>query len=346
MKRIRMIGLLLCCALLLCACGKKQQQETPVVPEEPPVVEPEAPELPEEPEKPEESVAPDSREVAALRAMARDAGCLCAATYLGFGEDIDSFLRETEEGATLQSAWIFLQEIPAEQYVEYEGEEIYCIVPADPEARVEVFTFSVDESSNYAGRQEERLYGGEHGQVLLLRGNVSDIMPNISVTITDSSGRSLRYEPYLSLKDGALGLPEGGGVLDFTLRYPGRGYEEPGGRFAGTWKGKAAGEDGVESECTIVLSQDGTAKYRIVQKGELAEELTGSYLLSRADENSLRLLVMSTGGRNFNSAAPRTLLGEFMLVPERDGGLYFTHLYGDPLLPGLENTTVAFRHAG
>lgn len=343
MKRTRMVSLLLCCALLLCACGKKQQGEAPVVPEEPPVVEPEPPELPEEPE---ESVTPDSRELAALRAMAREADCLCAVTYLGYGTNIDGFLRETDEGATLQNAWIFLQEIPMEQYVEYQGEEIYCIVPADPEATVEVYTFSVDESNNYAGQEGERLYHGEHGQVLLLRGNVSDIMPNISVTITDSSGRSLRYQPHLSLRDGSLGLPEEGGVFDFTLRYPGRGYEEPGGRFAGTWKGKATGEDGVESECTIILSQDGTAKYRIVQKGELAEELTGSYLLSRADENSLRLSLTSVGGRSFNSAAPRSLLGEFMLVPERDGGLYFTHLYGDPLLPGLENATIAFQSAG
>ncbi|MBQ2223129.1 MAG: hypothetical protein II420_00045, partial [Oscillospiraceae bacterium] len=140
MKRTRMVSLLLCCALLLCACGKKQQGEAPVVPEEPPVVEPEPPELPEEPE---ESVTPDSRELAALRAMAREADCLCAVTYLGYGTNIGGFLRETDEGATLQNAWIFLQEIPMEQYVEYQGEEIYCIVPADPEATVEVYTFSV-----------------------------------------------------------------------------------------------------------------------------------------------------------------------------------------------------------
>ena len=335
MKRLPLLSALRCTALLLAACAARPQGEAPGVPEPPPAVQPQEP--------PEESAAPENEEIAALRAMARDADCLCAMTYLGYGTNIAGFLRETDEGKALREAWPFLTEIPPQQYVEYEGDEIYCVIPADPEAVISVHAVSIDDGG--AVREGTQLYRGQHGQALLLRGNVSDIVPNVSVTVSEPDGGSCTFQPALSLKDGSLGVSEGDGVLDFTIRYPGRGYRAPEGSFVGVWEARAQDGAGAAYDCTLTFFRDGTMVCGIAQDGVQWEELTGSYLVSRSDGNVVRMDLTRTGGQRLaDGAPPYALLGEFMLV-EEDQTLYVTHLYGAALLDDTENETIVFHAA-
>lgn len=45
------------------------------------------------------------------------------------------------------------------------------------------------------------------------------IMPNTQVTVTAADGTAIIYQPFLSLRDGSLAVPEDGTVYDFTV-YP------------------------------------------------------------------------------------------------------------------------------
>lgn len=45
------------------------------------------------------------------------------------------------------------------------------------------------------------------------------IMPNTQVTVTAADGTTVIYQPFLSLRDGSLAVPEDGTVYDFTV-YP------------------------------------------------------------------------------------------------------------------------------
>lgn len=47
----------------------------------------------------------------------------------------------------------------------------------------------------------------------------NDIMPNTQVTVTAADGTAIIYQPFLSLRDGSLAVPEDGTVYDFTV-YP------------------------------------------------------------------------------------------------------------------------------
>ena len=87
-----------------------------------------------------------------------------------------------------------------------DGGEIYCIIPTDPKAKVSVTKW--DES--VAPTVGETLYDSKHGEPFFVQGNVSDIMPNLSVNISDSKGKTLaQYHPCISLMDGSICTPDG-----------------------------------------------------------------------------------------------------------------------------------------
>ncbi len=58
---------------------------------------------------------------------------------------------------------------------------------------------------------------------VFIRGNISDIMPNIQVVITTDDGKTQEYYPSLSLENGTLS--KGQQIYDFTP------YELIGGHF-------------------------------------------------------------------------------------------------------------------
>lgn len=65
----------------------------------------------------------------------------------------------------------------------------------------------------------ELLYHGSGAAPVYLIANESDIMPNTQVTVTAADGTAIIYQPFLSLRDGSLAVPEDGTVYDFTV-YP------------------------------------------------------------------------------------------------------------------------------
>ena len=210
MKRILCALLSALLLLTLTACGGKKPAEDPSV--QPPVEQPDPPDSPA-PSEAEQSLAD-------LRETIRAAGAVLGCAYLGStGGEESTDLTALLEGADCLTAYPFLREIPAEQVVAPGGWDIYCIVPADEDVSITVNEFgwpSWDAEGPVAG---EVLWESGSGTPLCIAANVSDIMPDTQVTVTAADGTAIIYQPFLSLRDGSLAVPEDGTVYDFTV-YP------------------------------------------------------------------------------------------------------------------------------
>lgn len=210
MKRILCALLSALLLLTLTACGGKKPAEDPSV--QPPVEQPDPPDSPA-PSEAEQSLAD-------LRETIRAAGAVLGCAYLGStGGEESTDLTALLEGADCLTAYPFLREIPAEQVVAPGGWDIYCIVPADEDVSITVNEFgwpSWDAEGPVAGGV---LWESGSGTPLCIAANVSDIMPDTQITVTAADGTAIIYQPFLSLRDGSLAVPEDGTVYDFTV-YP------------------------------------------------------------------------------------------------------------------------------
>lgn len=156
-----------------------------------------------------------------LRQEIADSGSLLGVAYLGVMADADSDITAW----LADSGWIqtfpFLAELTAQQTVTRPGNEVYCIVPADEKAGLTVRAYDLLDDASPAG---DVLYESDGGAPVCLRGNVSDIMPNMEVTVSGAGGETV-YRPALSLMDGAVSvIADGGSVYDFT---PGASHDAP-----------------------------------------------------------------------------------------------------------------------
>ena len=145
MKRLLKIGLVLLLAFSCAACGGSDDGDTS--PSSPSSV----PSRPVPTPAPTPTPTPDTsdstfnEDLMWLRQSMIETPYIAAAGYLGLfqGEydDLDEYLAYV--GIT--EYYSFLNEIPEENYIELEGEQLYCIVPRDEEAEVYVYEWVIDE---------------------------------------------------------------------------------------------------------------------------------------------------------------------------------------------------------
>lgn len=196
--------------LTLTACGGKRSAEDPSA--QPPVEQPDTPDTPA-PSEAEQSLAD-------LRKTIRAAGAVLGCAYLGSTNGNDALdLHALLEDNGYAARYPFLLDLPSKLAVSTGGWEIYCIVPADEDVSITVNEFgwpSWDAEGPVAG---EVLWESGSGTPLCIAANVSDIMPDTQITVTAADGTAIIYQPFLSLRDGSLAVPEDGTVYDFTV-YP------------------------------------------------------------------------------------------------------------------------------
>ena len=197
MKRILFL-LFTLTLMLLTACGVQADS----VPTPDGAVSP----VPQEPLAEEQVQETDSAALSALRQSAAEADCPCAVAYLNFSFDAADFPVIPD---TLKETCPFLADAVC---VDAGGEDVYAIVPADPEAAIKVYDCSTRTETEAA----KVLAFSGHGDIVLLRCNESDIMSNVFVHVVNRYGTIFEFSPFLSLKDGRLGTT---GVYDFT-EYP------------------------------------------------------------------------------------------------------------------------------
>lgn len=156
-----------------------------------------------------------------LRQEIADSGSLLGVAYLGVMADADSDITEWLADSGWTQTFPFLAELTAQQTVTRPGNEVYCIVPADEKARLTVRAYDPLDDASPVG---DMLYEGADGAPVCLRGNISDIMPNMEVTVSGAGGETV-YRPALSLMDGTVSvIADGGSVYDFT---PGASHDAP-----------------------------------------------------------------------------------------------------------------------
>ena len=162
--------------------------------------------VPQEPLADEQEQETDSAALSALRQAATETNCPCAVAYLNFTFDAADFPAIPD---ALAESCPFLADAVC---VDAGGDDIYAIVPSDPEAAVKVYDCSTRTETEAA----KVLAFTGRGDIVLLRCNESDIMSNVFVHVVNRYGTIFEFEPFLSLENGRLGTT---GVYDFT-EYP------------------------------------------------------------------------------------------------------------------------------
>ena len=254
--------------------------------------------------------------LARLREQTETTGNLMAVAFLGtLSEGGQEACDELVEPLLESSP--FLSDLDWEKAAIASGMEVYCVVGRDPDCRITVNEWSIDE--NGQGKAGEKLYDSDSGEPVLLMGNVSDIMPNLMVTVTTTDGEALSYAPCLSLKDGMLDRGGTEGVYDFTVYFdlPPEGIPD----YSGGWG------------AFHVADGDGRV---------ILERFTGT-AVNNEDEGTVTLDLTTTGGVYLEEGAPEyTSAGTFRAeMPDRDT-LILTNLDGEPLLYGLEGQSITF----
>lgn len=170
----------------------------------------------EEPPAVSDEWSPDIAE----RKEINDSGSLCGIVYLGYiFEEGESGLPCRELFLSSEYAQQFPEicDIPNENCVSAGGGEAYLVIPGKKEYKVTVYRWILNEENEYMGEPGEVLFTSESGAPFLLRCNVSDIMQNSLIEITDEAGEQFSWNPWLSLRDGTVGVdPDKMKVFDFT----------------------------------------------------------------------------------------------------------------------------------
>lgn len=272
-------------------------------------------------------------QMAELQQQLYDEGCLAAVAYLGSCEGNFMEIQAYLENSGLTEALPLLQELTSENFIETEGLELYFVVTRD-DVGLTVYRQGMDEDT-YALTWEESLYVGYEPAPLLLRGNVSEIFPNLSLFIEGQGGETLDYSPCLSLEDGRL--EKARLVLDMTP------YDSiPGGVYVpedswqsncvGSWYGQATTAEGEEVLLELILNYDGAATYSYGFLGEeFYEYFEGTWWFEDEDTFCLSLY----GGNLYDAELQYEFYGEF-LWDYAFHNFALTHSDGYSLIYGLD----------
>ena len=155
-----------------------------------------------------------------IRAQGSQMGYGCFVSFLGYADNTQEFLQQSPQAEKYKNTLPFLWQLDQSQYVDdgsLPGNEIYCIIPCDENVSVVVQEYALDPETGEEVQNTRQLYSSQTGQPFIIRCNVSDIIPNVRIIITDSSGNELIYSPSISLRDGAVSIPDSGNVGDLTL---------------------------------------------------------------------------------------------------------------------------------
>lgn len=313
-KRTLSLTLVLVLLLGLTACGAEQTAEQP---EQTPaaVTQPTQPESEPDPE-------PEDASLTQLRDRLTEGDYLCAIAYLGKVEDpanLSALLQSSDYAAE----YPFLTSIPQDRTVAYEGTEAYCLVPRDPSAEVTVQEFISNAANQYQGELGKTLYHSDQGSPVILIGNVSDVIPNLQVTLTGSDGETLVYNPSLSMCDGTVDLPVSPKVYDFSCYQPQETSSTSTG-FLGAWQAEGG---------KLTFSEDGTMSFAPAAAGEMAGTFYVITNSSQYPAGSVLFEMTRDGDTDFWGIFTLTRSGSTLTV---------THVSGDQL---LDSQTVTFTAA-
>ncbi len=293
-----------------------------------------------------ESTAPSTTEKAPvadpmseLQEQLFEEGCLCAVAYLGVCEGNFIDIQDYLQNSGLTEALPLLQELTSESFIEAEGMELYLVVPRQ-DVGITVYEQVLDEET-YELTWGSSLYVGFEAEPLLLRGNISDIVPNLGLFIEGQGGETMEYSPCLSLENGLLA--QNPMICDISPyeTIPG-GFDGPAVGDAdsciGSWYAEVPGAEGETLLLELILNYEGVASYGYGPVGEeFYEYFQGTWW--HDDEGTLCLSLH--GGNLYDAELQYDFYGEF-LWDYAFHSLSLAHTDGDSLIRGLEGSELCF----
>ena len=147
---------------------------------------------------------------------------IVAVAFVGYCTSFDDF-HAIPTYTDLKKHYALPDDIP---FIDHTGDELYLVIPRDPNASVAVNSVPVESLTNPdTDAHGSILYKSEEGTPFFIRCQSSGGMTNAELIIVDNNKRELTYRPQLSTTDGSLMTPgnvgEGeGSVLDITQPQP------------------------------------------------------------------------------------------------------------------------------
>ena len=191
--------------------------------------------------------------------------------------------------------------------VDLGGDDVYLIVPAHDGIRAQVHEYCIDfEAETEDGYEEvigKTVYDRTDGEPFLLVANVSDIVPNALLTLSDEEGGEVSFSPMISLADGSITLTntETAYVRDITVPIE-VGFEDYGDAqwndhpaerddLTGTWTSSyAADAEGNYKEIYLEFTEDGNFDLTVTdQEHTYFERYRGGYSFSTEEEGLISL---------------------------------------------------------
>lgn len=333
MKKILIVIAVILCLLLLASCGGGEEPTT-IPSTEATTTQP--------------TVESESKKaLAEFQKLMKDDNYLCGVAYLGYySEDIGVIIEDLQYKG-IYDKHKFLSEIKRKDFYSLEGSEFYAVVPAEGvKVKVNEYSFN-EEGIGYAVRE---IVDITDGTPVFLRGNISDIMANIQLIITDDNGYEVEYLPSMSLENGLLS--KGQQIYDFSPydliggHFENISSSEDAPAFVGIWWGEHTDGDGNELSLNLTLKADGEAEYSYgFGNSEIFEQFSGSWY--KEDDDKINLIMfggpLNTEGAEAETSAFYEFDGFFSwYINENTGDLELTHESGSRLLYGTDGQKFVF----
>ena len=87
------------------------------------------------------------------------------------------------------------------------GDEYYYIIPRYQDMSIKIYETSIESD-------KELVYSSYKAEPFIIKGNISDIYPNILVELISNEGKVIKIIPSISLKDGNLVVGEEATVIE------------------------------------------------------------------------------------------------------------------------------------
>ena len=293
---------------------------------------------------------PVDLELAALQKEISDSGALLGVAYLGYAElpnwaDVAVYV----EANGFADEFPFLLNVMEDHAVLQDGGEVYAVVPADSDITLTVSEVLMEETGAARGAELLTL---DDGKPVLLRGNISEIVPNLLLTAVDKDGKSVEYSPCLSGMDGSLVAGED--IYDFTPYelvmgdYP--GYDPlPDAVFTGTWYARHQNGDNELMALTLALDPDGTAQYSYGEpNSDIFEYFEGTWSTEGdwTEDGELAMVLQMYGGpvdaQGSEAPAEHYEITCGFIWELQGDSLILRHAQGDTLLYGTEGDRYSF----
>lgn len=259
-----------------------------------------------------------------IRRQIAENGDTCAVGYLGYFDGSFEELGFYFNYLGILKEYEFLTEVDEAHFIDQEGYDLYVVVPATKDSSLIVNEYLLSEYEPVEAGPGNELGRFTDGKPVLMRGNISEVVPNLYFETENPDGSFLGYNPSLSMRDGSLNMVDG--IYDLTP-YETLGIEKEtieGEEFVGIWN--VVEPDKFED--TLSLNPDGECFYGIVDdEGELVVMYSGFWEMAGGELNI-------TLWEDYDSIEP-AIFGTYIPEVLPDGALCLTLSSGDSLTTNM-----------